>query len=54
MPVVSLHRLLGQERSPSSNARVVVIDRGTPVGLMIDSVASSGRSRRCFPGGGHR
>jgi len=40
MPVVSLRRLLGQEDSPSSNARVVVIDRGTPVGLLIDKVAS--------------
>ena len=44
MPVVSLHRLLGRESSPSSNARVVVIDRGTPVGLMIDRVASLGEA----------
>jgi purine-binding chemotaxis protein CheW len=49
MPVVSLHRLLGQERSPSSNARVVVIDRGTPVGLMIDSVASLGGAGTASP-----
>ena len=42
MPVVSLHRLLGGEVSPSSHARVVVIDRGTPVGLMIDKVTSLG------------
>lgn len=44
MPVVSLHRLLGREMSPSSHARVVVIDRGTPVGLMIDKVASLGQT----------
>ncbi|MBJ6127018.1 chemotaxis protein CheW [Microvirga splendida] len=44
MPVVSLHRLLGSEGSPSSNARVVVIDRGTPVGLMIDRVTSLGET----------
>lgn len=42
MPVVSLHRLLGGEARPSSNARVVVIDRGAPVGLMIDKVMSLG------------
>lgn len=42
MPVVSLHRLLGGEASPLANARVVVIDRGAPVGLMIDKVTSLG------------
>ncbi|MEE1655505.1 chemotaxis protein CheW [Microvirga sp. CF3062] len=42
MSVVSLHRLLGRDGSPSSNARVVVIDRGAPVGLVIDRVASLG------------
>ena len=42
MPVVSLHRLLGREGTASSNARVVVIDRGAPVGLLIDRVASLG------------
>ncbi|MFC4172495.1 chemotaxis protein CheW [Microvirga sp. GCM10011540] len=42
MPVVSLHSLLGGKGSPSSNARVVVIDRGAPVGLVIDRVASLG------------
>jgi purine-binding chemotaxis protein CheW len=42
MPVVSLHRLLGREGSSSSQGRVVVIDRGTPVGLLIDRVASLG------------
>ncbi|RDI57338.1 chemotaxis protein CheW [Microvirga subterranea] len=40
MPVVSLHSLLGVEKKPSANARVVVVDRGAPVGLMIDGVAS--------------
>lgn len=40
MPVVSLHRLLGIEEHPSANPRVVVIDRGAPVGLVIDGVAS--------------
>jgi purine-binding chemotaxis protein CheW len=42
MPVVSLHSLLGHEGTASLNARVVVMDRGTPVGLMIDRVASLG------------
>jgi purine-binding chemotaxis protein CheW len=42
MPVVSLHGLLGREGNPSSHARVVVIDRGAPVGLAIDRVASLG------------
>ncbi len=40
MPVVSLHKLLGREGLPSGNARVVVIDRGSPVGLAVDRVAS--------------
>jgi purine-binding chemotaxis protein CheW len=48
MPVVSLHRLLGGEASPSSNARVVVIDRGAPVGLMIDRVTSLGEAGVAF------
>ncbi len=42
MPVVSLHALLGSKGAPSETARVVVIDRGAPVGLMIDKVASLG------------
>lgn len=42
MPVVSLHALLGVKDSPSANARLVVIDRGTPVGLVVDRVASLG------------
>lgn len=49
MPVVSLHRLLGGEVSPSSNARVVVIDRGNPVGLMIDKVTSLGEAGGASP-----
>lgn len=52
MPVVSLHRLLGEEVSPSSNARVVVIDRGTPVGLMIDKVTSLGEAGVASPDSG--
>jgi purine-binding chemotaxis protein CheW len=44
MPVVSLHRLLGGEVRPSSDGRVVVIDRGSPVGLMIDKVNSLGEA----------
>lgn len=40
MPVVSLHALLGRSVPPSAHGRVVVIDLGTPVGLMIDKVAS--------------
>ncbi|MBF9198021.1 chemotaxis protein CheW [Microvirga terrestris] len=49
MPVVSLHRLLGGKVGPSSNARVVVIDRGTPVGLMIDKVTSLGEAGVASP-----
>jgi purine-binding chemotaxis protein CheW len=49
MPVVSLHRLLGGEASLSSNARVVVIDCGTPVGLMIDKVTSLGEAGVASP-----
>jgi len=44
MPVVSLHRLLRREMNPSPHARVVVIDRGNPVGLMIDKVISLGNA----------
>lgn len=40
MPVVSLHRLLGHSGGHPANARVVVVDRGAPVGLVIDKVAS--------------
>jgi purine-binding chemotaxis protein CheW len=46
MPVVSLRSLLGGNDSQSANARVVVIDRGTPIGLVIDRVASLGASNR--------
>jgi purine-binding chemotaxis protein CheW len=42
MPVVSLHALLGGKAAPPETARVVVIDRGAPVGLVIDKVASLG------------
>ena len=49
MPVVLLHRLLGGKGSPPSNARVVVIDRGAPVGLMIDKVISLGGAGGASP-----
>ncbi|MET0530427.1 MAG: chemotaxis protein CheW [Microvirga sp.] len=49
MPVVSLHRLLGGEASLSSDARVVVIDRGAQVGLMIDKVISLGEAGVASP-----
>ncbi|MFL5157823.1 MAG: chemotaxis protein CheW [Microvirga sp.] len=42
MPVISLHCLFGGKERPTANARVVVIDRGAPIGLVIDSVASLG------------
>ena len=42
MPVVSLHSLLGRGEGLPANARVVVVDRGAPVGLVIDKVASLG------------
>jgi purine-binding chemotaxis protein CheW len=54
MPVVSLHRLLGREGSPSADSRVVVLDRGTPIGLMIDKVASLGEAGVASPEGGTR
>ncbi len=46
MPVVSLHSLLGRAGDHPANARVVVVDRGSPVGLVIDRIASldSGKS----------
>ncbi|EIM28956.1 chemotaxis protein CheW [Microvirga lotononidis] len=40
MPVVSLHGLLGDETNPSARTRVVVLNRSTPIGLVIDRVAS--------------
>lgn len=42
MPVISLHALLGWDGTPSPDARVVVVDHGAPVGLVIDRVASLG------------
>ncbi|KLK90493.1 hypothetical protein AA309_25450 [Microvirga vignae] len=50
IPVVSLHSLLGQKGTPPANARVVVIDRGAPVGLAIDRVASLGSAAGEAPG----
>jgi len=40
MPMVSLHRLFGSEPNPGANTRVVVLNRATPIGLVIDRVAS--------------
>ncbi|WP_414475353.1 chemotaxis protein CheW [Microvirga sp. M2] len=40
MPVVALHSLLGCAGRPCATARVVVVDRGAPVGLVIDKVVS--------------
>lgn len=45
VPVVSLHKLLGNEAGLSGDARVVVIDRGSPVGLVVDRVSSLGTSK---------
>lgn len=42
MPVISLRKLLGNDGEASENARVVVIDRGAPLGLVVDRVASLG------------
>ncbi len=42
MPVVSLRALLGAGGNPPASVRVVVVDRGAPVGLVIDRVASLG------------
>ncbi|MFL5195130.1 MAG: chemotaxis protein CheW [Microvirga sp.] len=42
MPVISLHCRFGGKERPTANARVVVVDRGAPIGLVIDSVASLG------------
>jgi purine-binding chemotaxis protein CheW len=44
LPVLSLARLLGREAAaPTPASRVVVVDGGAPVGLLVDSVASLGR-----------
>jgi purine-binding chemotaxis protein CheW len=44
LPVLSLARLMGQERSaPSPAARVVVVEEGTSIGLLVDSVAAFGQ-----------
>ncbi|MEZ0168559.1 chemotaxis protein CheW [Microvirga sp. TS319] len=40
MPVVALHSLLGRASRPCATARVIVVDRGAPVGLVIDKVVS--------------
>src|SRR5919107_1985872 len=42
MPVVSLRALLGTEGEPPVSPRVIVIDRGSPVGLVIDEVTALG------------
>ncbi|GEO14801.1 chemotaxis protein CheW [Microvirga aerophila] len=42
MPVVSLRALLGTEGEPPASPRVIVIDRGSPIGLMIDEVTALG------------
>jgi purine-binding chemotaxis protein CheW len=42
MPVVSLHKLIGTKGQPAGATRVVVIDRGAPVGLEVDRVTSLG------------
>jgi purine-binding chemotaxis protein CheW len=50
LPVLSLARLLGQEAAaPTPASRVVVMDGGTPVGLLVDSVASLGGGARARP-----
>ncbi|WP_162820597.1 chemotaxis protein CheW [Microvirga calopogonii] len=40
LPMVSLHRLFGDEPNLSASTRVVVLNRAAPVGLVIDRVAS--------------
>jgi purine-binding chemotaxis protein CheW len=42
MPVVSLRALLGTEGEPPASSRVIVINRGAPVGLVIDEVTALG------------
>jgi purine-binding chemotaxis protein CheW len=50
LPVLSLARLLGQEAAaPTPASRVVVMDGGTPVGLLVDSVASLGGGAKARP-----
>jgi purine-binding chemotaxis protein CheW len=50
LPVLSLARLLGQEAAaPTPASRVVVVDGGTPVGLLVDSVASLGGGTKARP-----
>ncbi|WP_262299327.1 chemotaxis protein CheW [Microvirga sesbaniae] len=40
LPVVSLRSLMGRPPGSSAHTRVVVVDRGAPIGLEIDKVAS--------------
>ena len=42
MPVVSLRALLGTQARAPASPRVVVVDRGAPVGLLIDRVTALG------------
>jgi purine-binding chemotaxis protein CheW len=50
LPVVSLANLLGGENVPSTgSARVVVVDRGMPLGLLVDEISAlndAGNERR--------
>ena len=50
LPVVSLASLLGGENVPSTgSARVVVVDRGMPLGLLVDEISAlndAGNERR--------
>ena len=50
LPVVSLASLLGNENSPQTGAaRVLVVDRGAPIGLLVDEISAltdSGHDRQ--------
>ena len=41
LPVASLRRLLRfADAAPGESARVIVLDRGSPIGFMVDGMAS--------------
>jgi len=51
LPILSLATLLGQQHSGGAAKKVVVVDRGSPVGLLVDEVSSLKPSDRLCSGG---
>lgn len=40
IPILSLATLMGQQQSEAAGLKVVIVDRGSPVGLLVDEVSS--------------